>query len=661
MTELYHKIAESSCFFQGHPGQFFTRNSLSFKVKRIYSTNDDDTINIPKYKHLLASSIIERIAKRNRGGGEIDQIKEDDLQIFPVRLIDSSDDQDISGIFEIYPRTALCTERGCHRYFELKEGKEKSCGHSNNKWEQITFIAFCDSCGRIIDFTYASNLKSDCKSCKKEKSMTRLFWIRKDDLSSFWIECENCDKGKEKLFFYDCNHRDYVSDKILFSGSKRHFRGVPTRASTVIHPAVLTTPDIPEFGEKDKTGKVTLQRKNLSAAIQEFFPNVEESKLRLPELIEELRKDEIFQKLNHIIDTCDILGFSDNNIKNISEKEFQVLLQVLLTNAKSLFDQQAKLSINMSNREKLIKKFGIDRIKEKVEKFKDFGFGEEDLQALNLLEIPSHSNSSFPIENDGSYFVPQKRTIPRSLPNKEFNELLQRYGLSQIIHISNLTMMQSLLGIIEGSTRNDPLLFNPLYTGIKKNRKPVVYVRNFYTEGLVFQLNYQTILKWLYHNHNEDTNLALEFSSIREDANFETIYRKIIGNNNDYEGEVYKLLHTFSHMLIQQSTIHTGLDVQSLAEKIYPKFAMIFLYSTSGINTGGLESTFDLHLDEWMYNMFDLALDCPQDPSCMIDENGSCNACCFVPEFVCENFNDKLDRSSLVGGSKRFRYGFLKF
>jgi hypothetical protein len=112
-------------------------------------------------------------------------------------------------------------------------------------------------------------------------------------------------------------------------------------------------------------------------------------------------------------------------------------------------------------------------------------------------------------------------------------------------------------------------------------------------------------------------------------------------------------------MLMQQSTVHTGLDIQSLSEKIYPAIASVFIYATNPINIGGLESTFDIDLQNWLKKMVELSSDCPQDPSCMLDEDGACNACSFAPEFVCTFFNQDLDRSTLVGKSKRYEWGYL--
>ena len=62
-------------------------------------------------------------------------------------------------------------------------------------------------------------------------------------------------------------------------------------------------------------------------------------------------------------------------------------------------------------------------------------------------------------------------------------------------------MVQVLLGVIEGSTRRNPVLFRPIETG--KNNKPTVFMRNFFTEGILFQLDCNKILNWLHENRNQ--------------------------------------------------------------------------------------------------------------------------------------------------------------
>ena len=238
--------------------------------------------------------------------------------------------------------------------------------------------------------------------------------------------------------------------------------------------------------------------------------------------------------------------------------------------------------------------------------------------------------------------VPKKRNQPNLLI-ENYSDWLDKYGLKQVIHIANFNMIQALIVTITGSTRRDPLLFDPIMTGKKNNKKPTVFVRDFLTEGLVFQLDYNRLLHWLDKNK---MSIDPTIKTIPIDGDAENNFRSIVSKNERFNHAVKVLLHTYCHMLIQQSTIDTGLEIQSLSERIYPKTASFFIYSTSGLNIGGLEFTYDYHLEDWFKRMYEIASDCPQDPACMIDEGGACNACSYVPEFVCERFNQDLDCST---------------
>jgi MrfA Zn-binding domain len=269
----------------------------------------------------------------------------------------------------------------------------------------------------------------------------------------------------------------------------------------------------------------------------------------------------------------------------------------------------------------------------------------------------TQGNSEIDMRKYGNIHSYSMRTKPSSLPDEQHRDWLESKSLRMVRHVAGLNMIQSILGVIEGSTRNKIPLFNVILSGSKNQQKPTIFVRTFITEGIVFQLDYVKILYWF--EANKELISPEEPLKWDKAKNPRTEYQNIIRDNLLYKDAAYKLLHTYSHMLIQQSTIHTGLDIQSLSEKIYPNVASIFLYSTNNINIGGLESTFDSDLMNWFERMYELASDCPQDPSCMIDEGGACNACSYVPEFVCQNFNQDLDRSTLVGNSTRFSRGFF--
>jgi hypothetical protein len=634
-----HRIPENSAFFQGHLKQFFSKDKFSFEIIANYEDRDKTAqINIAKYKPIFLRLINNFVSKRQREGYSVDLVSADNLIIHGIKFVDNEKDDGLSGLFRLSPQAAICKKDNCNQYFLVDEGRK--CGHNDDDpWEQITFLAFCDDCGRYVPMHLMTNINHDCKKCSQKNSLKKLKWAKKDDLGSYSVECIYC-HYTERLYFYECDHTIHKTNQIRSTKPKKRFKGVPSRAQTIIHPYVVSIPDIPQEYEIDSSGRRNRDGMFLSEAFRELFsPDLEESLLYLSEFHSAIKKDDSFWGLRRIEDLCEELNLNIFNKNDWGSKDVQRLIRSII--------KDVKLKISEGGDPTLLKsKYGIEKILDALNKVKDIDVDENDLQGLFLLTSVSST--------ENGKLVPKKRNIP-NFPPENYSNWLNEFGLKQILHIANFNMIQALIGTITGSTRREPLLFDPIVTGERNNKKPTVFVRDFLTEGLVFQLEYNRLLYWLDRNKMtiDPTMKILPF-----DGDAENHFRSIISQNERCKLAITVLLHTYCHMLIQQSTIDTGLEIQSLAERIYPKTASFFIYSTSGLNVGGLEFTYDYHLEDWFKRMYEIASDCPQDPACMIDEGGSCNACSYVPEFVCERFNQDLDRSTLVGGS-RFETGYL--
>src|SRR4029079_1527453 len=92
------------------------------------------------------------------------------------------------------------------------------------------------------------------------------------------------------------------------------------------------------------------------------------------------------------------------------------------------------------------------------------------------------------------------KSRPSSISKEEFDIWLKNNSIRRIRHIAGLNMIQSILGIIEGSTRHRVPLFNVILSGKINQQKPTIFVRGFVTEGIVFQLEYLEMLKWFEEN-----------------------------------------------------------------------------------------------------------------------------------------------------------------
>lgn len=634
--DFVHSISESSCFFQGHVGQFFSRKFGKFLSFRITYNKSDfgDDFNTAKYRPVFSKLINQKIALRIQDGGNFHGINPDDININVIKLVDNVEDDGFCGQFKIFPPTAICTKDGCNHYFELKNGRK--CGHKDtDPWEQFTFLAFCDVCGRLLPLHFMTNIYNNCKKCGGKASLTKLKWTRgKDNISSYKVVCKKC-HNEEGLYFYDCDHTIRSTSECLSTRSPKRFRGVPARAGAIVHPFVISIPDL----SKDDTS--TFRRKTLEMLLSESFTyffgyKVEESKLNLPEFKDLMLKEKEFWDLRKIKsefeDVCDDLSLDVTDHSKLNQNHFLIVISRILKNAKSRIEDCAI-------EESIRKRYGINFIAKSLKSVKEIEFSENDLQCANLINSTG-----------------RKKEEPTCKSNN-YKENLDKFGLKKVIHHPDLTMIQALLGIIEGSTRRNPVLFRTIETGKQNHKKPTVFVRNFPTEGILFQLDYEKILQWLHENRIQIGASSDVLPLVSADSY--TYFRSLLLNDENCKNAVKTLLHTYSHMLIQQSTIDTGLDIQSLSEIICPYTGSFFIYSTNSINIGGLEFTYDYHLEDWFSRVKELAEDCPQDPGCMIDEGGACNSCSYVPEFVCYNFNQDLDRSTLVGGSDRFIIGYL--
>ena len=630
-----HGIPESSCFFQGHIGQFFSKSGYSFRIQSNYSDpNKLEDINTDKYKPIFLKIINRKIAARNSGGGTLQQVAPVDLVINAVKLIDDVEREDVCGIFEIYPRSGLCTKDGCNSYFEIDRGR--TCGHrDDDPWEQFTFLAFCDECGRLLPLHYMTNVFNDCKKCGGRKTLTILRWGRnKDDMSSYRVKCKVCG-SEESLYFYECDHTIRKTGESISSRPKKRFRGVPARAGAIIHPYVISIPDIPQEDEIDQSGRKNIQGRVLSEAFSYFFSyEVDGALLNLPEFQKLIYEDVEFWQLPRVKMLCEDKNLDLSDRENWNRNQLLKAIKGVIKRAKEGIEPDE------SNYDVTITNYGIDKIKRALAAVKDIDFDENDLQGIYLLDSNAINHRDIPKQPPGNY-----------------TNWLERFGLEKVIQISDLTIIQALLGIIEGSTRKEYPLFRPIETGRNNRKKPTVFLRNFQTEGVLFHLDYEKILRWLFANKSEiKPSIDLSLPAV---DNYEKHYREIMRHDERCKHAVETLLHTFSHMLIQQSTTDTGLSIESLSELIYPMTASVLLYSTSSVDIGGIEFTYDYHLESWLKRMKELSSDCPQDPACMFDEEGACNACSYLPEFVCCNFNQNLDRSTLIGGSDRFSKGYL--
>ena len=188
-----------------------------------------------------------------------------------------------------------------------------------------------------------------------------------------------------------------------------------------------------------------------------------------------------------------------------------------------------------------------------------------------------------------------------------------------------------------------------------------VYAARLETEGVLFEVDRQSIVDWLLSNNfigpddmpksNNDYDLKMWFLD-RIQPDLITPFTPI--DDTSEKGKitkyVYTLLHSISHALIGEAAEVCGLDKSSLSEYILPNIPAVFIYcaNSQGFSMGALYSAFQSQFDKWLKHAKDNSKKCIFDPIC-INHEKACAGCLFLNEVSCKHFNKDLDRSYLCG------------
>jgi len=115
---------------------------------------------------------------------------------------------------------------------------------------------------------------------------------------------------------------------------------------------------------------------------------------------------------------------------------------------------------------------------------------------------------------------------------------------------------------------------------------------------------------------------------------------------------VYTLLHTYAHVLIKGVAEHSGLDVSSLGEYLFPAdLAFVVYRNGTTMDLGNMSSLWR----NMGYGFLDSLLEprtllCNSGTTCDQFSGGACPDCIMVPETSCVASNQLLSRAVLSGG-----------
>ena len=181
-------------------------------------------------------------------------------------------------------------------------------------------------------------------------------------------------------------------------------------------------------------------------------------------------------------------------------------------------------------------------------------------------------------------------------------------------------------------------------------------------EGIYLELSHEKISNWLKQSN--------DFVQKRTETLIRSAARSFRHIPQPITPE-YILLHTFSHLIINQLVFECGYSSASLRERIYypdPKhdiyMAGILIYTAAGDSEGSMGGLVNMgrsgNFEPIIRKALGNAQWCSSDPVCMeaADRGGqgpeslnlaACHACALLPETSCEAFNCFLDRGVVTG------------
>ena len=236
--------------------------------------------------------------------------------------------------------------------------------------------------------------------------------------------------------------------------------------------------------------------------------------------------------------------------------------------------------------------------------------------------------------------------------------LADRYSIGEVTLLRRLPVATIVAGYTRMTSSHtfdakqglQPVEFK-LFPTLSDNRVPMYGARSD-TEGLLFDLDPKKVIAWLVANGLVvDPRVSDQMQARRWLlANLEPVTDPFNPPDDILTWAVLTLTHSVSHRMMKAMSARCGLNIDSLAEYLFPLTASFLIYANkrSSFTLGGLEHVFRNDLED---ALADLTAEtrCLFDPVCRSLES-ACNACLHVSEISCQRFNSALSRKVLFGG-----------
>ena len=602
MADYDVPFAAYSALFRAVKNSMFINDKLSNKIYSLNKGNDAglEIFNEKRLKSILFKEIKSLYNNRITDHGlNLTRLSDSDINNFYIDnfyIVDNNNKNESSGLYEVFPKTFRCDKCDDFRIFSDDEWSNFDVNNCRVPGCDGSYVQvpFIGFCETCGEIT---NIFHNCD----EHGHDYLKLVRKDiNAPGTWkIRCTKCGKEMDMMNF--CNHRKFtLSNKELTK-----LKPINVNQGGIFRSIVLTTIDIPEFDDSEDIDVILLG--SYLNYWEKYFDELEE----------DLTEDEIIEETIFYLNLLEEYPTEKDRSKAVRRGHC----------TQKAFDKAEEIKKDISS------------LKEKY----DFSYAE-----LNDYFILKERFSEDE-ENKNISFYDMVKDDAELL--KEFFKFKKDIGIDDVTYIPDIHMISSSIGVIRGINKSDDIRaphFEPHWINYKDKDKFKSFSFPFETEGIMFDLDKERLVDWILSNSDNPVN---PYGSAEEYL-FEL----------DEDSEEYKnlktLIHTFAHILINRSSLYTGLHSDSCGELLFPKAGSFLIYSTSNINIGGFSFVFENSLFEWFNNVKLEINDCVFDPTC-IDEKGACFSCVYLPEFVCSHFNDFLDRDTFLG-EVRYKKGYWK-
>jgi len=557
-----------------------------------------------------------------------------DYFVLPPDFRDESDNDRLNRRYLPYyrfPNWHYCPVLSCGKMKKLgltSEGDQKCSSGHKKSLAPMRFVVICKN-GHIDDFPFfdwAHQKKSLVKNDNEKKDCDNSHLVYQagkggnNSILSVRINCSNCGASESLAAAFikgTYNPFEKLERDHKFCSGRRPWLGSESDEMCKNVPEVV-----------------------LRNAIKVYYPVIKSS-LYIP--IDTNSERAIHEFLNDVNQWNKIL-------KRIENKDnLKIYLEGVLDDDKFLHLKLDDVFQGIVNKEKNLKELDFETIKNTDEETYRF-------QEYKYIKDPKTTENSH---------------LELSIKKKSIDEYkdLSKY-FSNIFLINRLTETR----VQTGFTRSKPFeegsdnkIVQELTTDHSIKWLPATVVKG---EGIFLEFNLNTIEEW---------KKKFNFEHLNEiKKNFNEL-RKTRGLSEQNIRKKYYLIHTFAHLLINQLSYSCGYGSSSLRERIYCNTSSdenlmqgVLIYTASGDSEGSLGGLVregePQNLIKIIKRMTHKAKVCSYDPVCLDHKsqglNGTnasaCHACSFLSETSCEQSNQLLDRTTIIGDTKHNSIGYFQ-